>query len=85
MKKKIVMLFLCMLLVIGVLPQEVYAAKNTEDIVILYENDVHGTVEGYSKLAAMKKELQKDYAYVGVLSSGDYLQGSSLSSVSRGE
>ena len=26
-------------------------------VVILYENDVHCAVEGYSKLAAMKKEL----------------------------
>ena len=32
-------------------------AKDTDTIVILYENDVHCAVEGYSKLAAMKKEL----------------------------
>ena len=29
-------------------------AKDSETIVILYENDVHCAVEGYSKLAAMK-------------------------------
>ena len=36
-------------------------AKDTETIVILYENDVHCAVEGYSKLAAMKNELSEDY------------------------
>ena len=34
-------------------------AKDTETIVILYENDVHCAVEGYSKLAAMKMNYQK--------------------------
>ena len=53
-------------------------AKNTETIVILYENDVHCAVEGYSKLAAMKNELSEDYEYVGVVSSGDFVQGGTL-------
>ena len=60
-------------------------AKNTETIVILYENDVHCAVEGYSKLAAMKNELSEDYEYVGVVSSGDFVQGGTLGAVSRGE
>lgn len=85
MKTKIGVIILSIMLLAGVLPQNVYAAKNTEDIVILYENDVHGAVEGYSKLAAMKAELQESHEYVGVVSCGDYLQGSSLSSISRGE
>lgn len=60
-------------------------AKDTETIVILYENDVHCAVEGYSKLAAMKNELSEDYEYVGVVSSGDFVQGGTLGAVSRGE
>ena len=60
-------------------------AKNTDTIIILYENDVHCAVEGYSKLAAMKKELLQTYAYVGAVSCGDYIQGSSLGAVSKGE
>ena len=63
MKTRIGILILCVLLCFGIFPEEVYAAKNTEDIVLLYENDVHGAVEGYSKLSAMKKELQKEYDY----------------------
>lgn len=60
-------------------------AKDTKTIVILYENDVHCAVEGYSKLAAMKNELSEDYEYVGVVSSGDFVQGGTLGAVSRGE
>ena len=59
-------------------------AKN-ETIAILYENDVHCAVEGYSKIAAMKKELAEGYDHVGVVSSGDFIQGGTLGSVSRGE
>lgn len=56
-----------------------------ETIVILYENDVHCTVEGYAKLAAMKAEMKATTPYVGVVSSGDYIQGGSLGAVSEGE
>lgn len=85
LKKQIAAIIICILLLAGNLPFPVYAAQNTEDIIILYENDVHCEVEGYSKLAAMKKELQEKYAHVGVVSAGDYIQGSSLGVVSRGE
>ena len=37
-------------------------AKDDDTVVILYENDVHCAVEGYSKLAAMKNELMESYA-----------------------
>ena len=55
MKKKVLALIVCVLLVVGILPLSAYAA-NAENIIILYENDVHCTIEGYSKLAAMKKD-----------------------------
>ena len=63
----------------------VFASTKKEDIIILYENDVHCAIEGYSKLAAMKKELQETNAHVGVVSGGDYIQGSSLGVISQGE
>ena len=82
--KKIIAMLVCMLLLVGVLPLPSFAL-NTEDIVILYENDVHCVIEGYSKLTAMKKELQESYAHVGVVSGGDFIQGNSLGVISRGE
>lgn len=58
---------------------------SVDDIVILYENDVHCAVEGYSKLLALKKELSAVCNNVGVVSVGDYVQGSSLGAASKGE
>ena len=59
--------------------------NRSDNIVILYENDVHCVVEGYSKLSAMKKELNETYKHVGVVSGGDYIQGGSLGVISKGE
>ena len=84
MKNKVIATILCLILVISALPVSV-SAINNDDIVILYENDVHCTVEGYSKLSAMKKELKKIYSHVGVVSGGDFIQGNSLGVISKGE
>lgn len=84
MKNKVIATILSLIMVICALPVSV-SAINNDDIVILYENDVHCTVEGYSKLSAMKKELQETHSYVGVVSGGDFIQGNSLGVISKGE
>lgn len=56
-----------------------------ETVVILYENDVHCEVNGYSKLSALKSKLKEENDYVGVVSVGDYVQGGSLGVISQGE
>ena len=83
MKKRIVTMLLAICLAVSCLAISVQASKS-EDIVILYENDVHCAVDGYAKLAAMKAELAEHNAYVGVASVGDYIQGSSLGAISQG-
>ena len=84
MKTKITAVLVALLLFVGICPTTVFAATG-EDIVILYENDVHCAIEGYSKLAALKNELQESHKYVGVVSGGDYIQGTSLGVVSKGQ
>ena len=84
MKKRFLILLLIAVLVIGSLPIAAFAAQQN-DIIILYENDVHCEIQGYSKLSAVKKELMQEYQYVGIVTSGDFLQGGSLGSISRGE
>ena len=84
MKNKIIAIILSIIIITSALPVWSFASIS-DDIVILYENDVHCAVEGYSKLSAMKKELQKSYEYVGVVSGGDYIQGNSLGVISQGE
>ena len=82
--KKIVFLSLVLCMALSAFTGQIYA-KDTDTIVILYENDVHCATEGYTKLAAMKKELSETYASVGVVSVGDFLQGGPLGAVSKGE
>ncbi|MBR2180306.1 MAG: bifunctional metallophosphatase/5'-nucleotidase, partial [Oscillospiraceae bacterium] len=52
---------------------------------ILFESDVHCSVDGYAKLAALKNEMSDKTSYVGVVTSGDFIQGGSLGVVSKGE
>lgn len=89
MKRRIITFIISILMLLSIFTVPAATAqaadKNTDDIIILYENDVHCAVEGYSKLAAMKKELLETHAHVGVVSSGDYIQGSSLGVFSQGE
>ena len=89
MKKKIISILLCTFIFISITPISACFPSTTDnrsdDIVILFENDVHCVVEGYSKLSAMKKELNETHKHVGVVSGGDYIQGSSLGVISQGE
>lgn len=84
MKKRLLSCIVCICMALCSLNAATFA-KDFETIVILYENDVHCAVEGYSKLAAMKNELKSEYEYVGVVSSGDFVQGGTLGAVSKGE
>ncbi len=63
----------------------VTSAADTQEIVILFESDVHCSVDGYAKIAALKDEISDDAEYVGVVTSGDFVQGGSLGIVSKGE
>ena len=82
--KKIITFTLVLCMALSVFTGVVYA-KDNDTIVILYENDVHCAVEGYSKLAAMKNELLETHTNVGVVSVGDFVQGGTLGAVSKGE
>jgi len=54
-------------------------------IYILYDNDVHCSVEGYEKVADIRAELLKQTIYVNVVSCGDFVQGNKVGSVSKGK
>ncbi|MCR5708898.1 MAG: bifunctional metallophosphatase/5'-nucleotidase [Bacteroidales bacterium] len=60
------------------------AAGASSDIVILYDNDVHCSVDGYANMAALKAEMKAKTPYVTVVSNGDYVQGGSLGAASQG-
>jgi len=53
-------------------------------VVILHSNDVHGAVEGYAKMAALKAMYEEAGASVIVADAGDFSQGETSVSVSQG-
>lgn len=60
----------------------------SEDIVILYTNDVHTYIDGplsYDVVAALKTELKKQYKYVFLADAGDHIQGTAYGSMDNGE
>ena len=59
---------------------------NSNEIIILYENDVHSQVDGYPKISGLKNELTlNENVNVGIVSVGDFIQGDSLCTISKGE
>lgn len=69
-----------------VIPTLVFAeqTENSEEIVILYTNDVHTYIDGeisYSELAALKDS----YENVLLLDAGDHIQGTAYGSMDKGE
>ena len=57
-----------------------------KSIVILYENDVHCGIDGYTKLAGLRDAIiQADTSYVGAVCVGDFLQGNTTGAISKGQ
>ena len=64
---------------------EPYSFDSKKSIVILYENDVHCNIDGYTKFVGLRDAIaHTDTSYVGMVSSGDYLQGALAGAISRG-
>lgn len=56
-----------------------------QDIVVLYENDVHCETEGYAKFAALRSEHLAQTPYVTTVSAGDFVQGGIIGTLTKGE
>ena len=57
----------------------------SQDIVILYDNDVHCAIDGYATIAGVRDQVLETTPNVSVVSCGDFLSGRALGAVSRGE
>ena len=63
-------------------------ATLSDDIVILYTNDVHTYIDGalsYDVIAGVKAELAKQYKHVLLVDAGDHIQGTAYGSMDKGE
>lgn len=56
-----------------------------DDIVILYENDVHNRVDGYPVLKQMEQDFLQKTPNVAIVSAGDFAQGATIGAISKGE
>lgn len=84
--KKIKFLIVCLVLSLFCLVG--CKGEQTEDIIILYTNDVHCEIEGsigYAGLAAYKKEMEAATPYVTLVDCGDAVQGNVIGTISKGE
>ncbi len=88
--KIIIWALICALTVLAFTPMVSNAeeAQLSDDIVILYTNDVHTYIDNplsYDVIAAIKEELQKEYKYVILADAGDHIQGTAYGSMDKGE
>ncbi|MDO4952821.1 MAG: bifunctional UDP-sugar hydrolase/5'-nucleotidase, partial [Synergistaceae bacterium] len=64
-----------------------FCAEKSNNIVILYTNDVHSAVDtniGYAGITAMKKDLKEQNRHVLLVDNGDIIQGDPLCTLSKG-
>ncbi|MCE5236178.1 MAG: bifunctional UDP-sugar hydrolase/5'-nucleotidase [Clostridiaceae bacterium] len=95
MRKKLMSLLLVFVLVFSLLQvaaladttsyADFMAADLNGKIVLLHTNDVHGTVDGYGKIATLKKDIEAKGATVILIDDGDYSQGKTTVSISKGK
>lgn len=57
----------------------------SSSLVVLYDNDVHCAVDGYARMAGLRDSLKEARHEVVVVSCGDFVSGSPLGAVSKGE
>lgn len=79
-------LFILIAAISMVMPSVAQTPKVTgDDIVILFDNDVHGRMHGYAQMSQLRKDMQKITKDVCLVSLGDFAQGGPLCSVSHGQ
>ena len=87
--RKVLSLVLSLLLMLVVMVPVTFAeAALSDDVVILYTNDVHTYIDGaisYDVIAGVKTELQKQYKNVLLVDAGDHVQGTAYGSMDKGE
>ena len=88
MRKTFAILLALMLVLSLAVPAAATQTQPSEDIAILYTNDVHTYIDGplsYDVIAAVKSELRKQYKYVLLVDAGDHVQGTAYGSMDKGE
>jgi len=70
----------------GQRPQAGKRSYGKKSIVILYENDAHCGIDGYTKIAGLRDAINSsDTAYAAAVCCGDFLQGNTTGAISKGQ
>ncbi|WP_419022420.1 bifunctional metallophosphatase/5'-nucleotidase [Emergencia sp.] len=87
--KRLLTILLAVCLVVAMMPSMVFAANaKSDDIVVLYTNDVHCGIDdsiGYAGLAAYKADKLKETKNVVLVDAGDAIQGDLAGALSKGD
>ena len=85
MKKRLLGILLTLCLVLSLAAVPTFAAGEFDGkTVILHTNDVHGSITGYAKIAALKASYEAKGAKVLLVDAGDFSQGSAYVSITKG-
>ncbi len=87
MKKKMnksLSILLSVIFLLGSLSFAVFAVEDGVDAIVLYTNDIHGSIDNYSKLAAYRAELIADGYEVITVDAGDAIQGEIIGALTEG-
>ncbi len=71
-----------------IVPAVAQSSEQSDDIVILYTNDVHTYIDNplsYDVIAAIKSELKTQYKHVLLVDAGDHIQGTAYGSMDKGK
>ena len=88
MNKTLSLLLTIILAMVCLLPATAEETALSDDIVILYTNDIHTYIDGplsYDVIAAIKDDLLTRYEHVLLVDAGDHVQGTAYGSMDNGE
>ncbi len=86
--RKLTALVLALVMVLALAVPTLAAGTKSDDIVILYTNDVHTYIDdvlSYDVIAGLKQELLTQYNNVLLVDAGDHVQGTAYGSMDKGE
>lgn len=80
----VVLILACGLLASCHSPRLASSASSQRSLVIIHDNDVHCSIDGYARMAGLRDAIA-DTAWTQLVSSGDFIQGGYMGAISRGQ
>lgn len=82
--KKILAMLMAVTMVAGIIVPGMSAKAGDNDIIVLYTNDVHCSIDDYAVLAAYRAQLISEGYEVVTVDAGDAIQGEAIGTLTEG-